>query len=108
MLWSACCATSASTTQSSRAATTTVATSSSSGARAGGGLPKIPVPNAADLWNDPARLARYDIVALSCNMMLTDGRPAKEAVAGVEQGTVERGASSTPQTRARCSSASRA
>ncbi|MBF5067361.1 carboxypeptidase regulatory-like domain-containing protein, partial [Salmonella enterica subsp. enterica serovar Istanbul] len=25
-----------------------------------------PVPPASDLWNDPARLARYDIVALSC------------------------------------------
>lgn len=34
--------------------------------KGGGGLPKIPVPAAADLWNDPAALARYDIVALSC------------------------------------------
>jgi hypothetical protein len=34
--------------------------------KGGGGLPKIPVPAASDLWNDPARLARYDIIALSC------------------------------------------
>ena len=34
--------------------------------KGGGGLPKIPIPPASDLWNDPAQLARYDIVALSC------------------------------------------
>ena len=34
--------------------------------KGGGGLPKIPVPAASDLWNDPARVALYDIVALSC------------------------------------------
>jgi hypothetical protein len=34
--------------------------------KGGGGLPRTPVPDAADLWNDPARLANYDLVALSC------------------------------------------
>ena len=34
--------------------------------KGGGGLPKVPVPSASDLWNDPARLALYDIVTLSC------------------------------------------
>jgi len=34
--------------------------------KGGGGLPNVPVPSASDLWNDPAELARYDIVALSC------------------------------------------
>ncbi len=34
--------------------------------KGGGGVKNVPVPEASDLWNDPARLALYDIVALSC------------------------------------------
>ena len=34
--------------------------------KGGGGAPTPLVPAASDLWNDPARLAAYDIVALSC------------------------------------------
>lgn len=40
--------------------------------KGGGGLPKGVIPPAADLWNDPARLARYDIVALSCEGDVAD------------------------------------
>jgi hypothetical protein len=47
--------------------------------KGGGGLPKIPVPEAADLWNDPARLRGYDIVALSC-----EGDEANENKGGTD------------------------
>ena len=40
--------------------------------KGGGGLPLGAVPLAQDLWNDPARLARYDIVALSCEGDVAD------------------------------------
>lgn len=41
--------------------------------KGGGGLTSAIVPPASDLWNDAAALARYDIVALSC-----EGDPADE------------------------------
>lgn len=47
--------------------------------KGGGGLPKTPVPAASDLWNDPARLALYDIVALSC-----EGNEADENKGGAD------------------------
>lgn len=47
--------------------------------KGGGGIPKVPVPAAADLWNDPERLARYDIVALSC-----EGDEANENKGGAD------------------------
>jgi hypothetical protein len=47
--------------------------------KGGGGLPKVPVPDASELWNDPARLARYDIVALSC-----EGDEANENKGGAD------------------------
>jgi hypothetical protein len=47
--------------------------------KGGGGVGKLPVPDAADLWNDPARLAKYDIVALSC-----EGDEANENKGGAD------------------------
>lgn len=47
--------------------------------KGGGGLPNRPIPFASDLWNDPARLQRYDIVALSC-----EGSEANENKGGDE------------------------
>jgi hypothetical protein len=48
--------------------------------KGGGGIEGQPViPDAADLWNDPARLARYDIVALSC-----EGSEADENKGGTD------------------------
>ena len=48
--------------------------------KGGGGIDQQPVvPDAADLWNDPARLALYDIVALSC-----EGSEADENKGGVD------------------------
>lgn len=41
--------------------------------KGGGGVPLV-APPAADLWNDPARLARHDVVVLSC-----EGDPAVES-----------------------------
>lgn len=41
--------------------------------RGGGGLSGTIVPPASDLWNDATALARYDVVALSC-----EGDPADE------------------------------
>jgi hypothetical protein len=51
--------------------------------KGGGGLPKSPVPAAADLWSDPVRLARYDIVALSCEGdEAIENKGARDAIHG--------------------------